>query len=110
MEEDKMKNLKRGHRETEALTVVEEPKKHFVSERDPLTILHKLPEEIQQRVNLLPVTQRSSATTLELEGMYDSLKEEYKAEVCKKSTLHQRVDVMMLYLDMQAAESAGDIE
>ena len=104
-----MKNLKRGHQET-ALTVAEEPKRHFVPERDPITILHKLPEEVQKRVNLLPVIQRSSATGLELEAMYNSLREDYQAEVCKKSTLHQRVDVMMLYLDMQEAESAGEIE
>jgi len=110
MAEDKMKNLKRGHRETEALTVAEEPKRHFVPERDPLTILHKLPEEIQQRVNLLPVIQRSKATGLELEAMYNQLREDYEAEVCKKLTLHQRVDVMMLYLDMQDAESAGEIK
>lgn len=108
MDEDKMKSNKRGHEETKVETT-EEPKKHFVTEKDPVSVLPKLPEDTQERVKALPVSEQSEATRVELESIYQSLAEEHRLEVVKKSTLQQRVDVMLMYRDLQDAEKRGDL-
>lgn len=85
--------------------MAEEPKKNFVSERDPLTVLHKLSDEFQARVKMLPADQQSAAADVELTRLHNTLTENYRAEVLKKSTLAQRVDAVMLHIDMMAAEA-----